>query len=63
MRRTAVTYEGLRPFLPDELLFEPEIAFQIEVEIKYEGYLNKQRQEIQRQARNETLPIPRGFPI
>ena len=62
MRRPSVTYEGLRPFLPEDLLFEPEIAFQIEVEIKYEGYLNKQRQEIQRQVRNETLPIPRDFP-
>ncbi len=62
LRRPAVTYEGLKPFLPEDLIFEPEIAFQIEVEIKYEGYLNKQRQEIQRQARNETLPIPRDFP-
>ncbi len=62
MRRPSVTYEGLKPFLPEDLIFEPEIAFQIEVEIKYEGYLNKQRQEIQRQARNETLPISRDFP-
>ena len=62
LRRPAVTYEGLKPFLPEDLIFEPEIAFQIEEEIKYEGYLNKQRQEIQRQARNETLPIPRDFP-
>jgi len=61
LRRPAVTYEGLKPFLPEDLIFEPEIAFQIEVEIKYEGYLNKQRQEIKRQARNETLPIPRDF--
>jgi tRNA uridine 5-carboxymethylaminomethyl modification enzyme len=62
MRRPSVTYEGLKPFLPADLIFEPEVAFQIEVEIKYEGYLNKQRQEIQRQARNETLQIPRNFP-
>jgi len=62
MRRPAVTYDGLKPFLPADLIFEPEVAFQIEVEIKYEGYLNKQRQEIQRQARNETLPISRDFP-
>lgn len=38
------------------------MAFQIEVELKYEGYLRKQRQEIQRQSRNENLPIPRDFP-
>jgi len=32
------------------------------VELKYEGYLRKQRQEIQRQSRNETLPLPQDFP-
>ena len=62
LRRPWMTYEGLRPFLPPDLQFEPEVAFQIEVELKYEGYLRKQRQEIQRQSRNETLPIPRDFP-
>lgn len=62
MRRPWITYEGLKPFLPEDLQFETEIAFQIEVELKYEGYLKKQRQEIQRQSRNETLPIPHDFP-
>jgi tRNA uridine 5-carboxymethylaminomethyl modification enzyme len=62
LRRPWMTYESLRPFLPQDLRFEPEIAFQIEVELKYEGYLRKQRQEIQRQSRNETLPIPPDFP-
>jgi tRNA uridine 5-carboxymethylaminomethyl modification enzyme len=62
LRRPWMTYEGLRPFLPEDLQFEPDVAFQIEVELKYEGYLRKQRQEIQRQSRNETLPLPREFP-
>ena len=62
LRRPWMTYEGLRPFLPKDLQFEPEVAFQIEVELKYEGYLRKQRQEIQRQSRNETLPLPQDFP-
>jgi len=62
LRRPWMTYEGLRPYLPVDLQFEPEIAFQIEVELKYEGYFRKQRQEIQRQSRNETLPVPRDFP-
>jgi tRNA uridine 5-carboxymethylaminomethyl modification enzyme len=62
LRRPWVTYPSLEPFLPEELKFEPEVAFQVEVEIKYEGYLRKQRQEIQRLSRNENLPIPRDFP-
>lgn len=62
LRRPWMSYEALKPFLPAELQFEPEVAFQIEVELKYEGYLRKQRQEIQRQSRNENQPIPRDFP-
>jgi len=62
LRRPWMTYEKLKPFLPPDLQFEPEVAFQMEVELKYEGYLRKQRQEIQRQNRNESQPIPRDFP-
>jgi tRNA uridine 5-carboxymethylaminomethyl modification enzyme len=62
LRRPWVTYQTLKPYLPQELQFEADVAFQIEVEIKYEGYLRKQRQEIQRLDRNNNLPIPRDFP-
>jgi tRNA uridine 5-carboxymethylaminomethyl modification enzyme len=62
MRRPWINYENLKVFLPEELHFEPEVGFQIEVELKYEGYLKKQRQEIQRQNRYETLTIPHDFP-
>ncbi len=62
LRRPWMSYELMRPFLPEDLQLEPEVAFQVEVELKYEGYLRKQRQEIQRQSRNENQPIPREFP-
>jgi len=38
-----VTYEGLKALFTEDLLFEPEIALPDRGEIKYEGYLNKQR--------------------
>jgi tRNA uridine 5-carboxymethylaminomethyl modification enzyme len=62
LRRPWVTYEQMRSWLPSDLQMEPEVAFQVEVELKYEGYLRKQRLEIQRQDRNETQPIPHDFP-
>jgi len=62
LRRPWMTYDSLKSYLPEELHMEPEVAFQVEVELKYEGYLRKQRQEIQRQSRNENLPIPHNFP-
>ena len=62
MRRPWVTYDSLKPFLPEALQFDEEVSFQIEVELKYEGYLRKQRQEIQRQSHYENLEIPGNFP-
>jgi tRNA uridine 5-carboxymethylaminomethyl modification enzyme len=37
------------------------VAEQVEVGIKYAGYLDRQRDEIERQRRHESLPIPLGF--
>ena len=37
------------------------VAMQVEVEAKYEGYLQRQRDEIERNRAQESLPIPDGF--
>ncbi|UZW60781.1 tRNA uridine-5-carboxymethylaminomethyl(34) synthesis enzyme MnmG [Lysobacter enzymogenes] len=39
----------------------PEVAEQVEIGVKYAGYLDRQREEIERQQRNENTPIPDGF--
>ncbi len=40
---------------------DANVAEQIEIETKYSGYLNRQREEIERQQRNETTIIPVDF--
>jgi len=40
---------------------DAEVAMQVEVQAKYSGYLERQRDEIERQRRNETTAIPDGF--
>ncbi|MGF6711233.1 glucose-inhibited division protein A [Luteibacter sp. W1I16] len=40
---------------------DAEVATQVEVQAKYSGYLERQREEIERQRRHETTPIPDGF--
>ncbi|SDY87470.1 tRNA uridine 5-carboxymethylaminomethyl modification enzyme [Lysobacter sp. yr284] len=40
---------------------EPEVAEQVEIGVKYAGYLDRQRDEIERHQRNEHTPIPEGF--
>ncbi|MFC4656561.1 MULTISPECIES: tRNA uridine-5-carboxymethylaminomethyl(34) synthesis enzyme MnmG [Rheinheimera] len=38
-----------------------EAAEQVEIQIKYEGYINRQQDEIAKQERNETTLLPQGF--
>ena len=38
-----------------------EVAEQVEIGVKYAGYLDRQRDEIERQQRNENTPIPDEF--
>ena len=40
---------------------DPKVAEQVEIETKYAGYLNRQRDEIARQQRNEATEIPVSF--
>ena len=37
------------------------MAEQVEIGVKYSGYLDRQREEIARQQRHETTAIPGGF--
>jgi tRNA uridine 5-carboxymethylaminomethyl modification enzyme len=40
---------------------DPKVAEQVEIETRYAGYLNRQREEIARQQRNEATAIPASF--
>ncbi|KRA41498.1 tRNA uridine-5-carboxymethylaminomethyl(34) synthesis enzyme MnmG [Pseudoxanthomonas sp. Root630] len=40
---------------------DAQVAEQVEIGVKYAGYLDRQRDEIDRQQRNESTPIPAGF--
>lgn len=43
------------------LLDDREALERVEIEIKYEGYLKRQEEEVQRFARNESITIPANF--
>lgn len=40
---------------------DAKVAEQVEIGVKYAGYLDRQREEIERQQRNEDTVIPSGF--
>src|SRR5690606_36320184 len=40
---------------------DPAVAVQVEISVKYAGYLDRQDEEIQRQRRHEDTAIPEDF--
>ncbi|MHB1361602.1 MAG: tRNA uridine-5-carboxymethylaminomethyl(34) synthesis enzyme MnmG [Thermoleophilia bacterium] len=70
LKRPHVTLKGLAPYfdgistggsqIPIEER-DPEIEERAEVSIKYEGYISRQLQQIDRQLRLENTPIPEDF--
>jgi tRNA uridine 5-carboxymethylaminomethyl modification enzyme len=62
LRRPEVTLAGLAAehgFL--DLLADAEVAEQVEIEVKYEGYLRIAADRMERTRRDEETPIPDGF--
>ncbi len=63
LRRPELDYAKLATldaFAPEHPV-APEVAEQVEIETKYAGYLQRQREEIARAQRNESTPVPEGF--
>jgi tRNA uridine 5-carboxymethylaminomethyl modification enzyme len=59
LRRPEMTYQQLMTlstFAP--ALGDPQAAEQVEIQVKYEGYIARQQEEINRQQRNENTLLP-----
>ncbi|QRG79130.1 tRNA uridine-5-carboxymethylaminomethyl(34) synthesis enzyme MnmG [Citrobacter sp. R56] len=59
LRRPEMTYEqltALTPFAPS--LDDVQAAEQVEIQVKYEGYIARQQDEIEKQQRNENTILP-----
>jgi tRNA uridine 5-carboxymethylaminomethyl modification enzyme len=62
LRRPELDYAGLTSTAGFGPAVEREdVAAQVEVQTKYAGYLERQHDEIERQRRHESTPIPDGF--
>ena len=62
LRRPGVTYEALMA-LPGagEPVADPAVAAQVEVSVKYAGYIDRQHEEVARHLAQDALPIPAGL--
>ncbi|MCB1814863.1 MAG: tRNA uridine-5-carboxymethylaminomethyl(34) synthesis enzyme MnmG, partial [Candidatus Competibacteraceae bacterium] len=55
--RPNVTYQSLMS-LAGPGVSDPQVAEQVETQIKYAGYIDRQHSEIERSRRNEELTLP-----
>ena len=61
LRRPEVTLETLRQLVPAEPPLVRELAEQIELSAKYEGFLRRQQAQVEEHQRLESLLIPEGL--
>ncbi len=57
LRRPQVTYADLAPFDEGCAALSPEIREQVEISVKYEGYIERQRRQVEEFRRLENRPL------
>ena len=58
LRRPRVTYTDLTPFDPDRPGISTEVAQQVEISVKYQGYIERQKRQVAEMAKLESRAIP-----
>ncbi|QWE08671.1 tRNA uridine-5-carboxymethylaminomethyl(34) synthesis enzyme MnmG [Polynucleobacter ibericus] len=70
LRRPGVTYDAITALgngmwapeaLDEDLGLAAQISDQVEISVKYQGYIERQATEIARQEHNETFPLPESL--
>ncbi len=61
LRRPQITYEMLAPFDKDRPTLPYEVVEKVEIEVKYEGYIQKQRAKVREMQRLENRIIPESI--
>ncbi|WP_022855011.1 tRNA uridine-5-carboxymethylaminomethyl(34) synthesis enzyme MnmG [Thermodesulfobacterium thermophilum] len=58
LRRPEIDIEDLVEFLPELKRFDQEVLLEVETEIKYSGYIERQLKEVERFKRLENIKLP-----
>ncbi len=61
LRRPELKWKDLFPLCPELSLIKPEVAEQLAIQAKYEGYLERQEEQVKRFEKNEQILIPDQF--
>ncbi|HZK24498.1 MAG TPA: tRNA uridine-5-carboxymethylaminomethyl(34) synthesis enzyme MnmG [Oscillospiraceae bacterium] len=61
LKRPEISYQNLLQLLPEAALLSTEAAQQVEIQVKYEGYITKQEQQIEKFKRMEHKVLPENM--
>lgn len=61
MKRPEMNYEHIHALAPSEEIISEEIAEQVEIQIKYEGYIEKSLQQVEKLKKMENKKIPENI--
>jgi tRNA uridine 5-carboxymethylaminomethyl modification enzyme len=61
IKRTEISYEHIKAIIPSETPLDPEVEEQVEIHIKYEGYIEKSLQQVDRLKKMEDKKIPENI--
>lgn len=61
IRRPKISYKALAPFDHERPELSDEIAEQVELQIKYEGYISKQLAQIEQMRKHESKKLPENL--
>ena len=61
VKRPELTYADIKSIRPSEVELEEAAEEQVEIQIKYAGYIDRQRDEIEQMRRQENTALPEDF--
>ena len=61
LRRPKVSYGDLAPFDRERSELSPAVTGQVEITVKYQGYIDRQTRQVEEMAKLENRPLPAGL--
>jgi len=58
LKRPQITWEKIQQVMPELSVVATAVALQLEIQVKYAGYIDRQQDEIRRLRRHEELALP-----
>jgi tRNA uridine 5-carboxymethylaminomethyl modification enzyme len=61
LKRPEMTYQHIHKLVPSEVEIDADVAEQVEIQIKYEGYIEKSLQQVEKLKKMENKKIPENI--